>query len=204
MLEAALRFDNELFILINQNWANQVLDPVMMVLSSTKTFIPFYLWAVAMLIKRFKQKAWLPMIIALLSFGLADSISSKIFKPSFERLRPAFEESLHARLPDGMPGGKYGFVSSHAANAFAVYPLLLGLVFYRKDLRISQNKVWWWSLLLTFLIAFFIAYSRVYLGRHYVGDVFFGGILGGLIGVGLWNWYTKVLYEKYLLPRELM
>ena len=43
----------------------------------------------------------------------------------------------------------------------------------------------------TLFVAFWIAYSRVYLGRHYVGDVFFGGILGASIGHLLWKAYGK-------------
>lgn len=200
MLDWFLNLDDRLFTVVNQNWSHPNLDSLMKILSSSKTFIPFYLWAIYRLIQRFQHKSWIPVMLAVVAFGLADSISSRVFKPGFERLRPAFESHLNARLPDGMPGGKYGFVSSHSANAFAVYPLLLGLVFYRKDLQISQHKTWKYSLILVFVVAFLIAYSRVYLGRHYVGDVLFGGILGGLIGFSIWKLYTKVLFEKYLSP----
>jgi len=103
-----------------------------------------------------------------------------------------------------MPGGKYGFVSSHSANAFAVYPLLVMMVFYRKDLRFSQNKHQRIAFALTFFVAFWIAYSRVYLGRHYVGDVFFGGILGAAIGHLLWKAYLKFAIEKEVLTDEFM
>jgi membrane-associated phospholipid phosphatase len=41
-----------------------------------------------------------------------------------------------------------------------------------------------------------IAYSRVYLGVHYVGDVFFGAMLGLGIAQGL-----MLMYRRWLLPR---
>jgi undecaprenyl-diphosphatase len=76
-------------------------------------------------------------------------------------------------------------VSSHSANSFAVFStamMLLGLG--RK-----------WRLSLMYLAAA-IAYSRVYLGVHYVGDVFFGAMLGLGIAHGL-MW----MYRRWLLPR---
>lgn len=203
MLEDLLRLDDRLFVLINQTWAHESLDELMKILSSTWAFVPFYLWSVYKLIKRYKTRAYLPILIAVLAFGLADSISSKIFKPTFQRVRPAFETELTPRLSDGLPGGKFGFVSSHAANAFAVYPLLVLMVFYRKDLRFLQNKNQKMAFAITLFAAFWIAYSRVYLGRHYVGDVFFGGILGAAIGHLLWKAYNKFALEKALLTDEL-
>lgn len=194
-----LLWDEKLFVLINQKYAHDLLDPLMKVLSSSKTFIPFYLWGVYRLIRRYRLKSWIPIIVLLCAFGLADGISSKIFKPYFQRLRPAFEQELNPRLPNGKPGGKYGFVSSHSANAFAVYPLLVLMVFYQKGSSILQNRRQKWALMVTLWIAFWIAYSRVYLGVHYFGDVFFGGILGVLICCGLWTIYTRKLHEKYLI-----
>jgi len=192
MLEQLSALDDQLFVLINQNWAFEELDPLMKVLSSSLTFIPFYVWAIFQLVKKFQSKSYIPIIIALIAFGLADGISSKVFKPGFKRVRPAFEVQLNPRIPAGMPGGKYGFVSSHAANAFAVYPLLVMMVFYRKDVKFSYNKTQKIAFWISIFVAFWISYSRVYLGRHYVGDVFCGGVLGALIGHGMWLLYLKV------------
>ena len=204
MIQALLEFDDRLFVLINQRWAHESLDSLMIILSSSRTFVPFYIWAIYKLIQRYKRKFYIPVLLAVVAFGLADSISSRVFKPNFKRVRPAFEVQLTPRTPDGMPGGKYGFVSSHSANAFAVYPLLVMMVFYRKDLRFSQNKNQKIAFAIALFVAFWIAYSRVYLGRHYVGDVFFGGILGAAIGHLLWKAYAKFALEKALLTDELM
>ena len=200
MLEKLSALDDKLFILINQNWAFEELDPLMKILSSTWTFVPFYIWAIYQFVKRFHSKAYIPVVFALIAFGLADGISSKVFKPSFKRVRPAFEVQLNPRTPAGMPGGKYGFVSSHAANAFAVYPLLVMMVFYRKDLHFVHNKPQKTAFWLCVVVAFWISYSRVYLGRHYVGDVLFGGVLGALIGHFLWRVYLKVVPQIEFHP----
>ncbi len=139
-MELLLEWDNALFQLINQQWASEKLDAFMRILSSKYTFIPFYIWFIVKVIKDYGRKFYLPLLMAVLAFALADSISAKVFKPGFKRLRPAFEETLNPRLPDGMPGGKYGFVSSHAANAFAIYPLLILIGLSKKKVTFKTNK----------------------------------------------------------------
>jgi undecaprenyl-diphosphatase len=196
MWDWLLRLDDRMFIRINQEWAMSFLDPIMAFLSSSVTFVPFYIWAIYRLIRRYGKKSYKPILLAIIAFGLADSISSRVFKPAFKRDRPAFEQHLTPRLPDGMPGGRYGFVSSHSANAFALYPLLMGMVFYQKELRFSQNKHLKIAVFGALFVSFWIAYSRVYLGRHYVGDVAVGGLLGGIIGYAVWRFYLATALKK--------
>jgi undecaprenyl-diphosphatase len=72
--------------------------------------------------------------------------------------------------PDGSiyRGGQFGFVSSHAANSFAI-AWFVG--------RILKSKKAW-TLMVSWALV--VSYSRIYLGVHYPGD-----ILGGaLIGIG--------------------
>ena len=163
--------------------------------------MPIYAIAVFKMVQIFKKRFWMPVLLCLLAFGLADSISSKIFKPAFKRVRPAFCVTMNPRLPDGKPGGHYGFVSSHAANTFAVYPLFVVLLFsqYSKNTRtlITNRKY----LIIAFLVSGLVAYSRVYNGVHWPADVFFGGLLGLLICyfcVQIWkNWLmVKALNEN--------
>jgi len=71
------------------------------------------------------------------------------------------------------------------ANSFAVFSTAMML------LGLGRR----WRLGLMYL-ASAIAYSRVYLGVHYVGDVFFGALLGLGIAYGL-LW----LYRNWLSPR---
>jgi undecaprenyl-diphosphatase len=61
----------------------------------------------------------------------------------------------------------FSFPSGHAATAFAAATVL---TFFDKKRRFFY-----------YLIAFLIAYSRIYLGCHYFLDVFIGAILGSLI-----------------------
>ena len=180
--------DRDLFVLINQRWALPALDPMMIFLSSKWAFMPLYVVFLGLFWRKFGVKCWVPVLLTVASFGLADSISSRIFKPGFARVRPAWEKSLSPRLPDGEPGGRYGFVSSHAANSFAVFATAMAL------LGLGRR----WRLALMYL-ASAIAYSRVYLGGPYVGDVFFGALLG--LGIA---WCMRWVFEKQVLPRGVM
>ena len=180
--------DRDLFVLINQRWASPSLDPMMIFLSSKWAFVPLYVVCLGLFWRKFGGRCWLPILLTIASFGLADSISSRILKPGFARVRPAWEDSLHPRLPDGEPGSRYGFVSSHAANSFAVFTTAMGL------LGLGRR----WRLGLMYL-ASAIAYSRVYLGVHYVGDVFFGALLG--LGIA---WCVLQIFHRWLGSHTVM
>jgi undecaprenyl-diphosphatase len=190
MIQYFTQLDHQLFNLVNQSWSANWLDPIMKFLSSKWMFIPIYIFAIFKMFQIYKSKFWMPVLICLIAFGLADSISSKVFKPVFKRTRPAHYTELSPRLPDGMPGSKYGFVSSHAANTFAVYPLLALMIFSVYDQskkRLVPNRKWQFF---AFFISGLVAYSRVYNGVHWPADVFFGAILGLLIGklcLFIWN-----------------
>ena len=79
-------------------------------------------------------------------------------------------------------GGKYGFVSSHAANIFAASTILSFFYVHKKKLCLT--------------IAFLVSYSRIYVGVHFPGDVIFGGVLGYLIAITTLTFYSKFILYK--------
>ncbi len=224
MIDYLDQLDKQIFVYINQYWASEYLDLPMKALSSTWFFVPLYVWGVYRLIQTWKKKSWIPIVLLFLAFGSADSISSRIFKDGIKRLRPCFSADLQksVRLPDGLPGGKYGFISSHSANAFAVYPLLMLMVFAAKaspeekknkydtqkegsidrlnEQKVTQeiNSLQTKGYTVMIFVAAMVAYSRIYLGRHYLGDVLGGAILGLLIGTIIWKWYQRN-FKKWML-----
>lgn len=121
------------------------------------------------------------VITLLLVFGLAltvtiaDQISASVLKPMFTRLRPSHSEDISGLLHhvNNYKGGRYGFVSSHAANAFAVFAFLAPTFRH----RVTAFILFAWACL--------VSYSRIYLGVHYVGDIVAGGFLGLTVGRGV-------------------
>ena len=136
--------------------------------SGKTTWWPFYL---LLLVYMGWKKNWqlLPMLLfIILVITLEDQTSVHLFKNVFLRLRPCHEPALEGmvHLVNNKCGGQYGFISSHAANSFGV--ALLTLLWIRKG--------WFTMVMVTW--ALLIAYSRVYLGVHYPGDVLAGGLWG--------------------------
>lgn len=187
MIETLHSLDTELFLFLNglhTDW----LDPIMLFVSKSVLQIFFIAFAVLIygLIK-IKKKIFLAFLFCLLSIGTSDFISSGIFKPTFERLRPCRVPELKKIVHKGGQGnrcfgGKYGFVSSHASNSFC-FALFMVLVFG------SINKFFY----LLFPYAGLVSYSRIYLAKHYPGDILAGTVIGLIVA-----WLGFKLYQLTL------
>jgi len=125
--------------------------------------------------KKNGKKAYWILLFTILAVSLADLISVHAFKNVFERLRPCHEPTLQGLVyvVNGKCGGQFGFVSSHAANMFAV------AVF---TLNIFRNKFFTAFILCWALV---VSYSRIYLGVHYPADVVCGALLGSAVSMAL-------------------
>ncbi len=142
----------------------------MLFFSKSKVWIPLYLIIVLYLFKNYEARVALRyVILILITVGLSDFITSGIMKPYFQRLRPC-HDFINEMVLVGNCGGKYGFVSSHAANSFALFISIY---------KIFGKKYFWTYFLLGWAII--VSYSRIYLGVHFPIDVFFGGLIGILV-----------------------
>lgn len=185
MVEYLNNIDTEVFLFLN-GLHNGFFDFVMYWLSNKFIWIPLYLYLLYLLYKYYKDSFLyiLPAIILLVV--ASDQISVQLFKNVFMRLRPCHNPELVGlvHLVKGDCGGQYGFISSHATNHFAIatfLSLLLG-----RRIKYFTPFIFLWAAL--------IAYSRIYLGVHYPGDVIAGAIVGILIGLIIWILYKAVLY----------
>lgn len=170
MLDFFQHIDETLFLLVNQQGSATWLDPVMVAVSSKWLWLPVYAFMLYLFYKKFNRRMWIAVLFSLVAFGLADVISTRVFKHGVKRERPFLNAKLNARLPDGPAGSKYGFVSSHAANMFALVTMFQFLMRWKRKYTFCA-----------FAVAFLIGYSRVYLGVHYPFDVLCGALLGVLL-----------------------
>lgn len=178
--------DTELFLFLNGLHADW-LDPIMIFISGKLTWLPFYLVLLFLLIKNYKKQSVLVIISIILLIICSDQISSSVFKTLFERPRPCHNEAIKdlVYLPNGHCGGAYGFISSHACNAFAL------AVFITQMLKQYYSKIAW----VMFVWASLVAYSRIYMGVHYPGDVLVGAVVGAIIGWGFVR-VNKLISQK--------
>ncbi|MBO5809339.1 MAG: phosphatase PAP2 family protein [Bacteroidales bacterium] len=187
MIDFLTRIDTELFLFLNGlhvDW----LDPVMTFISGKITWAPFYIVLLFLVIKNYKKQSIIIIIGIILLIVCSDQVSSGIFKPIFERPRPCHNEAIKdlVYLPNGHCGGAYGFISSHACNTFALAAFLTLLLkkYYKKIAYVM------------FIWATLVAYSRIYMGVHYPGDVIAGAAVGAIIGVIIAKIADKIINRK--------
>jgi undecaprenyl-diphosphatase len=148
-------------------------------ISERFSWIPFYVVLAVLMGFKFKWKLLIILPFAGLLIFFADQISVHFFKDVFLRLRPCHNPTIAdlVHIVNDHCGGKYGFVSSHAANTFAL-AVFVGLV-------LKNHFKWMLSFMLVW--ATIVSYSRIYLGVHYPGDVLGGALLGASIGFVIWR-----------------
>ena len=181
MISKLNSWDEQVVLWVNAHH-NGMLDQLMWGLSSKWLILPILMGLIFLLLSQ--QKSWKEIGMFLL-FGtftiiLCDVISTQLFKEVFHRFRPSHNvriaEQLNYNLfSDGSPylGGKYGFVSSHAAN-FAGFAVFFWPFFVKS-----------WMKAMILAIVWLVIYSRMYLGVHYFTDVFVGAFLGMSIAYGM-------------------
>ncbi len=181
------QLDKNIFLFLN-GFHNSYWDNVMTLFTLTPVWIPFYLAVIIIIIKKFvKDSLWIFIAVILLIL-CADQFSG-ILKHSVRRLRPSHDPEISQLTHIAFTkGGLYSFVSAHAANSFS-FAIFFILLF--KNRAFTLFVIPW---------AFLIAYTRIYIGVHYPGDILGGMILGILTGFSIYKMLT--LLEKKLSGHE--
>lgn len=178
MLETLERWDQQLFLWLN-SFNAKALDGVMFLLTKGWFWTPVFALLLWKLWKQFPTAK--QYVVIILSVGLTvtacDMISTRALKHQIKRYRPTHNLEIGPRVHtvndfngNEYRGGKYGFVSSHAANFFGIATLCFVLL--------GKRKRYWWL----FVWAGLVSYTRIYLGVHYPGDILGGMLLGILSG----------------------
>lgn len=165
MLNTLEQADTQLLLFLN-GFHNSYWDYFMMMYSSRFVWIPFYASFLYVMFRNYDWRSTTKCLVAIIAIVvLCDQTTSGLIKPMVERLRPSNTDnpiSPMVHIVNNYRGGRYGFPSSHAANAW-------GMVFFA--MYLARNRK-----LNLFLLAWAIvmAYSRAYMGVHYPGDILVG------------------------------
>lgn len=190
MIEILKDLDTILLLFFN-NLNNPFFDFIFYWISDKWIWIPFYMF-LAWKIYKFDRKNVIVIILFITAaITISDQVASSVIKELVMRLRPCHNPEIASEihLVNNYCGGKYGFVSSHAANVFALSAFITRL-FKGTDFNLHRI-IWIW--------AFIVSYSRIYLGVHYPGDVIGGAIVGlaaGLLVVNIYFNFIKSIKKK--------
>lgn len=187
MVQDFFDWDVQNFLYFN-NLGSEKWDNFWLIATEKETWIPLY---IIFLILLYNNVGWKKTLVAGICIALmitcADQLTN-VFKNGFQRLRPCHNPDIQGMFRAiGCEGrGKYGFTSAHASNHIAV-AIFVGFVL---------RKYYKWLLYVLIAWALMIAYSRVYVGVHYTGDIFFGTLIGIFFAILFLKIYYWIL-NKY-------
>ena len=186
------QMDQQISLTIN-SWNSAFSDPIWAFLSMKLVWIPLYAAILALIIWKLGwKKGGILVIGTVLTIVFCDQFANLI-KHSVARIRPLHDEFM---VSNGLNilelGGGYSFFSAHAANSFGLAAVTwIGLKrgHLPKDMKIVKWYGWF-----MFTWAALVAISRIFVGKHYLGDVIVGTLVGLIIG------YTLGVIASKLYP----
>lgn len=181
-METLKQLDEKLFLLLN-NTGNETWDGIWLILTDQWMSIPIYaLLSILILWKTGFRSAVVTgfMILGLVGVTL---LISRLVKYGVMRPRPCSID-LPMRFPLKKECGDYGFFSSHSSVGLAL------MVFIGYILKPYYKYIFWPLLIWVGLFG----YSRIYVGKHYPGDIIVGFLVGFILAVIFYRirlWITK-------------
>ncbi len=182
MLEFLKEIDTQVFLFLNSLHVSWLDDP-MYYIGRKYTWVPFYVILAVFVFIKYRFRGFLVMLFILALITLSDQ-AANLLKNTTMRLRPGHEPEIAdlVHVVRDRRGGRFGFVSGHAANSFALAIFLIKLL---------RDKFKWMVPLMIFW-ACLKSYNRIYLGVHYPGDVIGGALLGIMLALILYQVWVYV------------
>ena len=151
-----------------------VTDWLWQLFSCKEIWFVLYLAIAVLLFRRLGWKRALVVIGACILCVAACDQFANFTKAYFQRLRPCHDAEMIARGLRVLenPGNLYGFYSAHAANALGF--AICSWQGFRLDRKHRYNAYGWGILAWAFLVGI----SRVFVGKHFLGDVLTGFAVG--------------------------
>lgn len=184
MLEKIQELDTNLLVYLN-SLGSETYDKFWLIITSQLNWTPVFLLIFFLIYRKIggKQTLYLLLFIAVL-IAFTDQ-TTNLFKNTFQRLRPCNNPEINTIIRVVQSRKSYSFFSGHAANTMAVATFLF-LVLKRHFKYLGFLFLW----------PLIFAYSRIYLGLHYPGDILTGYFFGALFGFLMFKIYQN-LKPKY-------
>ncbi|OYQ43171.1 hypothetical protein CHU92_03650 [Flavobacterium cyanobacteriorum] len=143
----------------------------------------------------YKSRGWHLILVVSFVFILGVAIlfnMTDFLETGFQRLRPGNNPEIAHFIRTVQKRSSYSFISGHASNSMACAYFLFRVL--RPYLK-YMGFIFIWPLV--------FAYSRIYLGLHYPGDILMGYVWG-LITASLMLLLYRYLRDKWFPEKEAL
>lgn len=202
------QLDQQITLTIN-SWNSAFTDPIWTFLSLKLVWAPLYAAIIALMIWKLGWKKGLIVVGGvLLTIGFCDQFANLI-KHATARIRPVNDEWMVANGLNILEwGGGFSFFSAHAANSFGIAGAswlglkncLLANATANKQpncgCKISNEQICKYYAWVMYTWASLVGISRIFVGKHYLGDVIVGTIVGIIAGL-FFGWLSSKIANKY-------
>lgn len=177
MFQAIQTFDESILLFVQENLRSDFLTPIMLFI--TKLGDVGFIWLLIGVVLLISKKTRRVGVVFLICLALAFVVNNLVIKPLVARPRPY---TVIPELQNLLTETSYAFPSGHTNASFAA-AMMLTLVYGKKGA---------WSYVLAGLIAF----SRVYIGVHYLSDVLAGMLVGTACSLLVYFLIGKLVLRK--------
>lgn len=162
MLETLLELDRDVFVWLNalgsERW-----DGFWLFITKQFNWAPIFAIILFLAFKRLGWKHAVLLIVLIAALVAFTDQTTNLIKNTFQRLRPGSDPLLSDFIRAVQKRNSFSFISGHAsssmASAFFLFHVLRPYLKY-------MGFIFIWPLI--------FAYSRIYLGLHYPGDILVG------------------------------
>jgi len=189
MLEKLLEIDRDVFVFLN-SLGSESFDPFWEFITRQVSWIPVF---AIILYLAFKRLGWRHAILLILMVAVLIALTDQttnLIKNTIQRLRPVNTPEIAGFIRAVQHRSSFSFVSGHASTSMAV------TIFLFRVLRPYLKYMW-----LFFIWPLVFAYSRIYLGLHYPGDILMGYLLGVITSFLVLKLYIY-LRDRYFPQKE--
>lgn len=187
MLEWLLELDRNVFVYLN-SLGSETYDGFWLFITRQVNWVPVFAIILYLAFKRLGWRHALLIVIIISFLLLITDQSTNLIKNYFHRLRPGSDPGLIKLIRAIQTRKSFSFISGHASNSMAVAFFLYTVL---KPYLKNMGFIFLWPMV--------FAYSRIYLGLHYPGDILVGylwGITTSFIMIHLYAYLRDRFFPK--------